>query len=113
MENHEFLDHKVGIKILDDNKLENIFPMYKSLKNKIDDCRKAAYTQRYQSIKKHYQYNYMYDNVFSILGDRGTGKTSVAFTLKEIIEKESKTKNHYDTVLPIIIPEAIPENLLF
>lgn len=110
MENHEFLDHKVGIKILDDNKLENIFPMYKSLKNKIDDCRKAAYTQRYQSIKKHYQYNYMYDNVFSILGERGTGKTSVAFTLKEIIEKESKTKNHYDTVLPIIIPEAIPEN---
>ena len=40
MENHEFLDHKVGIKILDDNKLENIFPMYKSLKNKIDDCNK-------------------------------------------------------------------------
>ena len=43
------------------------------------------------------------------MGQRGTGKTSVAFTLREQIEKEY-SDSYYDVVLPIIIPEVIPEN---
>lgn len=103
----EHMEHKVGIKILAESGLENIFPMYRSLENKIEECRAAA-GKRQHVQKKHYQYNYMYDNVFSILGKRGTGKTSVAFTLKERIE--SDRKHPEDVVLPIIIPEVIPED---
>ena len=51
----------------------------------------------------------MYDNVFSIMGKRGTGKTSVVFTLQNmILEKYGRCYN--DVVLPLIIPEAIPDN---
>lgn len=108
MGNVDCLDHKVGIMILNGKKLENVFPMYRSLRNKIEECRAAAAQQMRQPKKKHYQYNFMYDNVFSILGKRGTGKTSVAFTLKERIEEDMPRTR--DVVLPIIIPEVIPEN---
>lgn len=103
----EHMEHKVGIKILTESGLENIFPMYRSLENKIEECRAAA-GKRQHVPKKHYQYNYMYDNVFSILGKRGTGKTSAAFTLKERIENDKRHPE--DVVLPIIIPEVIPED---
>lgn len=108
MENYKLLGHKVGIKILDENTLENIFPMYQSMMNKINECRDVASKNTGWFGKRHYQYNFMYDNVFSILGKRGTGKTSVAFSLKEIIENSVENPN--DVVLPIIIPEVIPEN---
>ncbi len=47
----------------------------------------------------------MYDNVFSIIGKRGTGKTSVIFTLKKKIFEDAK--NIWDIELPIITPDAI------
>lgn len=108
MKNYKLLGHKVGIKILDENTLENIFPMYQSMMNKISECRSVASEHTGWFGKRRYQYNFMYDNVFSILGKRGTGKTSVAFSLKEIIENSKE--NPKDVVLPIIIPEVIPEN---
>lgn len=108
MKGREYTDHKVGIRLLDDVTLRNIFPMYDNLENKIEVCRQAAAKRLAETGKRHYQYNMMYDNVFSILGKRGTGKTSVAFTLREKIENNGKTNN--DVVLPIIIPEVIPEN---
>lgn len=105
------IEHKVGIKILDENQLRNVMPTYDNLFRKIDACRNVAYEKLVDKDKdkKHYQYNFMYDNVFSILGQRGTGKTSVAFTLWKQIEKKY-SKNYYDVVLPIIIPEVIPDN---
>lgn len=103
------IEHKVGIKILDDNQLRNVMPTYDNLIRKIEACRSAACEKTDNSDDKHYQYNFMYDNVFSILGQRGTGKTSVAFTLRERIKKKYSA-SFYDVVLPIIIPEVIPEN---
>ncbi len=109
MEYKNNLDHKVGIKLMDDVTLENVFPMFENLNNKIDECRKAA-AERKEDKGRHYhaQYNLMYDNVFSILGARGTGKTSVAFTLREKIKQDSRHPD--DVVFPIIIPEVIPDN---
>lgn len=101
------MNHKVGIKLLSGKQLENVFPNYENLEKKIEKCREAARGGFGEYQKKHYQYNFMYDNVFSILGKRGTGKTSVAFTLQKKFEEN---KQHpYDIILPIIIPEAIPE----
>lgn len=105
-------DHKVGIKILTDAQLENVLPTYENLFDKIEVCRNVA-KEVIRDRERHYQYNFMYDNVFSILGKRGTGKTSVAFTLQERIQdpetKKDKEKAE-DIVLPLIIPEVIPEN---
>lgn len=103
--------HKVGVKILSDTQLKNILPTYENLFAKIEDCRSAAYNElnSRKDSKRHYQDNFMYDNVFSILGKRGTGKTSVAFTLQKKI-RDNKEHSEYDVVLPLIIPEVIPEN---
>lgn len=100
--------HKVGIKVLTEIQLENILPTYENLFHKFDICRNVA-TMELDSSSRHYQDNFMYDNVFSILGGRGTGKTSVAFTLQKMI-KDRYEKKYHDVVLPLIIPEAIPEN---
>lgn len=102
------ISHKVGIKLLSKVQLENVLPTYHNLFRKFDACREAAKREAKTSTR-HYQYNFMYDNIFSILGNRGTGKTSVAFTLEKMIRDEYEEKYH-DVVLPIIIPEAIPEN---
>lgn len=99
--------YKVGIKILSKVQLENIFPNYNNLLNRIENYR-IKVKQRPDGYGEHYQYNLMYDNVFSILGKRGTGKTSVAFTLQRMIEENKNTP--YDVVLPIIIPEVIPDD---
>lgn len=103
--------HKVGIKILSDVQLKNVLPSYGNLFAKIENCRKVASEEMVSKDheNRHYQYNFMYDNVFSILGKRGTGKTSVAFTLSEEIRKRQEVTN-CDVVLPLVIPEVIPEN---
>lgn len=104
--------YKVGVRILSDIQLKNILPTYENLFDKIRVCRSVAdeslNVKRSENKKRRYQYNFMYDNVFSVLGKRGTGKTSVAFTLQKKIEEEEHSE--YDVVLPLIIPEVIPEN---
>ncbi|MCM1088550.1 MAG: hypothetical protein NC419_10360 [Muribaculaceae bacterium] len=110
------ISHKVGIKLLSDLQLENILPTYENLFQKFETCRKVAQTEidywsqnlGVRDRRNNYQYNFIYDNIFSILGDRGTGKTSVAFTLREKIQNHKNSR--YDVVLPLIIPEAIPDN---
>lgn len=99
--------YKVGVRLLSDIQLKNILPTYENLFAKIEDCRRIAGNG--VELNGHYQYNFMYDNVFSVLGKRGTGKTSVAFTLQKKIS-ESREHSEYDVVLPLIMPEAIPEN---
>ena len=95
--------YKVGIRLLSPVQLENIFPNYRDLLDRIEDYREKA-EERREEAADHDQYNLMYDNVFSIFGKRGTGKTSVAFTLQSMIERTRE-----DLVLPIIIPEVIPD----
>lgn len=101
--------HKVGIKLFSKAQLENVLPTYENLFHKIDKCRSVAKKELKESGKRHYQYNLMYDNVFSILGKRGTGKTSVVFTLQKMIRERYGERNN-DVVLPLIIPEIIPDN---
>ncbi len=107
----ENFTHKVGVKELSDTQLKNILPDFRNIFTKIEQFRKAAATEenRQNPNRRYYQDNLRYDNVFSVLGKRGTGKTSVAFTLRNRIKRDEKHKD-YDVVLPLIIPESIPEN---
>ena len=77
--------YKVGIRLLSLVQLENIFPNYQDLLDRIESYREMA-DYGLKGTADHYQYNLMYDNVFSIFGKRSTGKTSVAFTLQNILE---------------------------
>lgn len=101
--------HKMGFKILRETQLKNMFPTYENLFEKIDIHRE--FIKRLKAVDRKqmdYQYNLMYDTVFSIFGSRGSGKTSAVFTLKSMIEKRYKEQG--DVVLPIIMPEMIPDH---
>lgn len=101
-------NHKMGFKILTETQLSNMFPTYGNLFEKIDVHR--AKIQSFDTEKMSqldYQYNLMYDTIFSIFGSRGSGKTSAVFTLKKMIRERYEPFGDY--VFPIIMPEMIPE----
>lgn len=101
-------DHKMGFKILTEAQLNNMFPTYGNLFEKIDVHRaKIQSFDTKKMSKMDYQYNLMYDTIFSIFDSRGSGKTSAVFTLKKMIREKYEPFGDY--VFPIIMPEMIPE----
>ena len=114
---------------LNDEQIENILPGYKNIYNQIKSMRNYAelYYCKYIDTRDSYVYrcknkeysNITMNNVFSILGKRGAGKSSILLTLKNNIEenkhliavKGKEYKNNVDIVLPIIIPIILPETM--
>ena len=99
-----------------------ILPGIENIKTNIDQFKKAAFKYNKMTIiEKQPQYNSYFlatekfNNTISILGQRGTGKTSAMMTLLEEIENntyfefESKTKNQYDIINKILNPEEMGE----
>ena len=99
--------YKMGFKLLSKEQLSNIFPTVDNLMAKFDVHRE--HITKYKKLVKNsnIQYNLMFDNIFSIFGKRGSGKTSVVFTISEILKNNMKHKE--DIVLPVIIPEIIQD----
>lgn len=97
--------HKTGFKILWESQLENMFPSYEVILQKIEMHRQNLEKMGNGFERFDSQFNLMYDNVFSILGKRGSGKTSAVFTIKSMLQH----KNEYDIVLPVVMPEVIPK----
>lgn len=101
-------EHKMGFKILTEVQLKNMFPTYENLFEKIDVHRTKIQSFDTKKMSQlDYQYNMMYDTIFSIFGTRGSGKTSAVFTLKKMIREKYEPFGDY--VFPIIMPEMIPE----
>lgn len=97
---------KTGIKLLSEAQMKSNFSSYDSLIDKIESYRNMLSKIALDDMmKEDDQFALMYDMVFSIFGERGSGKTSVAFTLKQ----ERKQKNPEDIILPMIMPEVIPD----
>lgn len=114
---------------LNDEQIENILPGYKNIYNQIKSMRNYAelYYCKYIDTRDSYVYrcknkeysNITMNNVFSILGKRGAGKSSILLTLKNNIEenkhlkavKGKEYKNNVDIVLPIILPIILPETM--
>lgn len=101
---------KIGARILSDAALNKLLPSNKDIDNQILSIRESA--KSYNSIKENNKDNEIWDrefdrhfnNIFSILGGRGSGKTSVLLTLKyKIMNEYSKG----DIILPLIVPEKI------
>lgn len=98
--------HKLGVKFLDSRQLENTFPDYQALLKRIEEQRDIAkYASQYPTGGQGYV-EQMYDNVYSILGGRGAGKSSVLLTLHEMLNVGDPPK---DLIFPIITPELISE----
>ena len=103
--------HKMGVKHLSFEQMNAVFPDFERLRNKIETHRefiKSFWSKKEENLsnKLDDQYNIMFDNVYSILGSRGSGKTSVIYTMKNLFEERNPT----DIVLPIIMSELIPES---
>lgn len=86
-------------KILDKDQIENILPGYMNIIKQIDKMRNYAKEYKGKS-------DVMVNNVFSILGKRGAGKSSVLMTLRDNL------KNDIDITLPIILPTILPGDMM-
>lgn len=95
----ENLEYKIGAKTLTQEGLAKILPEYEEIFETINSRRERFVTKSNckLNLKSH-------DNVISILGERGSGKTSVLMTLKMMLEQ---IKNSEDIVLQLIEPEVL------
>lgn len=98
----------LGAKYLDQKQMETNFPDYQALLDRIEDQRQVADFVGKSSggADSRKIYPQMYDNVFAILGGRGSGKSSVIQSLWEYLQHGEHSR---DIILPIIIPEAISD----
>lgn len=94
---------KNGIKLLSESQLKVTLPSISLLDEKLQEIRKNAYEAKLSAeINMHFDH-LKYDNIISILGGRGAGKTSV---LKTLIHRYDDTSK-FNIVLPMIMPELI------
>lgn len=105
---------KIGIKLLDRKQIESSLPDFNEIMKVIDRQRNLAELHDRSDNKfKNAQFHLMHDNILGIFGGRGSGKTSILFSLREILFSRSSQhskNNPADIILPIISPELISEN---
>lgn len=89
----------IGAKTLDDIQMENVLPGYNNIFSQIERMREYAESCNDEGKSVN--------NVFSIFGKRGAGKSSVLLT----IQSKIKQNNESDIVLPVILPIILPENM--
>lgn len=100
---------KIGARALSDDQLEKLLPNSKEIYYRIEVIRTHASEHRkskisYKNTYKKYlakELDRNSNNVFSILGGRGSGKTSVLLTIKN---KLTNIANN-DVMLPLVVPE--------
>lgn len=129
MNNHNNLKDnniKIGSRILSEESLKILLPNYKNIYTQISEIRENT-TLLKKRLNKYNQEDKFaeiaseepefvkhHNNVFSILGERGSGKTSVLLTIKSEIMKsikdgENEAIKKNDTVLPIVVPQDMDE----
>lgn len=97
--------YKSGVKTLTDTQLRNGLPGYDLLKSKIETIRENA--ANLHNLDNSGFENLKYDNILSIFGGRGAGKTSILFTLHHQLKSEMEQKNKINIIMPLIMPELI------
>lgn len=99
---------KIGARILRAEQAATILPSYKKIHSQVVDFRDQAAIAGLEGdnwINKYGRdFNTNYDNVISILGERGSGKSSVLLTYKY---EHTKFYAKQDIILPIIAPDQI------
>lgn len=123
---------KIGARVLDDDTLRILIPDYESIFSEIEKIRGNITPVETQDENKtglikpsDDEFFKHHNNIFSILGERGAGKTSVQLTLKyklgqidDVINsdktEEKDVVKHVakdvDTILPIIVPQDMDDD---
>ncbi|MCL6660898.1 hypothetical protein [Paenibacillus amylolyticus] len=99
---------KIGARILRVDQAATILPSYKKIHSQVVDFRDQASIAGLEGnswlSKYGRDFSTNYDNVISILGERGSGKSSVLLTYKY---EHTKVYVNQDIILPIIAPDQI------
>lgn len=98
---------RLGVKFLSEPQLHSTFPDKDSLMERIEEQRaisQLAGSLNYNPADRD-RFPQMYDNVYALLGGRGSGKSSVLLTLQKTMEQTCPQ----DIMLPLITPEIISE----
>lgn len=110
--------NNLGAKYLDAKQMEANFPDYTNLLDRIEHQRELAKyvanfgnstgcrTATANGAINLRRFPQMYDNVFAILGGRGSGKSSV---IQSLHEQMQNGEDNFDIVFPIIVPELISD----
>lgn len=92
---------KIGARVLDEESIKVLLPNVDSIYTNIEKMRQVA---KDNSVNKR-KYDREYNNIISILGGRGSGKTSALLTVKEKLDFNTEYEN--DIKMPIIVPEKM------
>ena len=98
-------NNKIGIKTLTEEQMRTNLPSYDMFFNRIDRIRDVAKEVDRNDLIDNTVESLKYDNILSIVGGRGAGKTSMLFSLYYKLKQKDE-----NIVLPIIMPELIEEN---
>lgn len=106
---------KLGARILSKEELNAILPNAESVYEQIDMFRDSMPEQNGEKSGEQFEMEQQTNNI-GIMGQRGTGKTSVLKTFYHTLKGENvsagegaKSKESKDIILPIIIPENMSE----
>lgn len=105
----------IGSKVLTDEGLRSICPNIDEIYSNIDNLRNRFekdskldnLKNRFEKDSKLATEGKIHDNIISILGERGSGKTSVMLSIKNKLEND---KVDTDIILPLISPELMENN---
>lgn len=106
---------KIGSRILDENELKVLLPSYDNIFNQIDKFRDEAkninekISESNVGEEEKFDLKKDYNNVFSILGGRGTGKTSALVTVRHRILNYKNYNDNKDIIMPLIVPDDMGE----
>jgi len=105
---------KIGSRVLDENELRILLPSYDNIISQIEKFRKEAKnisevaSNSQMDFEEKFNLKKDYNNIFSILGGRGTGKTSAAVTVRHRIINDNR-KDNADIIMPLIVPDHMGE----
>lgn len=99
----------LGERILDDESLYLVLPNWQEVINQIQQIKQTAIqVAEYRDNKKGEQQPFDYNNVISILGERGSGKSSVLLTLLQKLK--TSVGGSRDVFLDVIVPELLEDS---
>ncbi|KMZ42852.1 MULTISPECIES: hypothetical protein [Bacillales] len=100
---------KLGERVLKDSNLELVLPNWKEVMDQVEQIRKTAIEIATDSKKDD---KFDFNNVISILGERGSGKSSVLLTLrKKLMNLKYESGELYgDVFLDVIVPEMLEDS---
>ena len=112
--NNNLDEIKIGARILSQNGLDVLLPNNEDIFSKIENIRSLAKEYRENKNKSNEiinndkEYDRQFNNSISILGGRGSGKTSALLTIKYKLSEEDKYRN--DIVTQILVPEKMGDS---